>query len=70
LFSPVEIEGRILVDGGIVDNLPVSQVRAMGAKYVIASDVSKRGKINKNPENPLDVVNGHDLHHASARCLD
>jgi len=56
LFSPVEIESRVLVDGGIVDNLPVNQVRAMGAKYVVASDVSKRGKINKNPENPIDVV--------------
>ena len=56
LFSPVEINGQLLVDGGIVDNLPVEQVRAMGARYVIASDVSKRGKINKKPENPFEVL--------------
>lgn len=56
LFSPVEIEGRLLVDGGIVDNLPVEQVKIMGAKYVIASDVSKRGGINKQPGNPLEML--------------
>jgi NTE family protein len=56
LFSPVEIGGRMLVDGGIVDNLPVEQVRLMGAKYVIACDVSKRGKLNKPPSNPFEIV--------------
>lgn len=56
LLSPVEIDGRLLVDGGIVDNLPVEQVKAMGAKYVIASDVSKRGKNNKRPGNPFEML--------------
>jgi len=53
LFSPVEIGGRLLVDGGIVDNLPVEQLRSMGADYVIASDVSRRGASNKNLKTPL-----------------
>ena len=39
VFSPVEIDGRLLVDGGIVDNLPVDVARAMGADIVIAVDV-------------------------------
>lgn len=39
VFTPVELDGRILVDGGIVDNLPVNVVRAMGADIVIAVDV-------------------------------
>ncbi|MCX6056079.1 MAG: patatin-like phospholipase family protein [Chloroflexi bacterium] len=56
LFSPVEINGRLLVDGGIVDNLPVKQVRTMGAKFIIASDVSERGKLSKRPENPFEIV--------------
>ncbi len=34
--APVEIEGRMLVDGGLVDNLPVNVARAMGADIVIA----------------------------------
>ncbi|MGD9782939.1 MAG: patatin-like phospholipase family protein, partial [Kiritimatiellia bacterium] len=38
-FTAVELEGRIFVDGGIVDNLPVDVVKAMGADVVIAVDV-------------------------------
>ncbi len=56
LFSPVEIDGRLLVDGGIVDNLPVDQVRAMGAQYVISSDVSHRGPNTKKPENTFEIM--------------
>ena len=38
-FTAVELDGRIFVDGGIVDNLPVDVVKAMGADVVIAVDV-------------------------------
>lgn len=38
-FTAVEMDGRIFVDGGIVDNLPVDVVKAMGADVVIAVDV-------------------------------
>lgn len=39
VFTSMEIEGHHLVDGGIVDNLPVDVVKAMGADIVIAVDV-------------------------------
>ena len=39
VFTPVEIDGRLLVDGGIVENLPIDVVREMGADIVIAVDV-------------------------------
>lgn len=39
MFAPVEIEGRILGDGGLVNNLPVDVVRAMGADIVIAVNI-------------------------------
>jgi NTE family protein len=35
-FTPVEVEGRVLVDGGLVDNVPVDVSRAMGAEVNIA----------------------------------
>lgn len=38
-FSPVEIEGRILVDGGILNNIPVEVVQNMGANIVLAIDI-------------------------------
>lgn len=38
-FDPVEIDGKLLVDGGISNNIPVSVARAMGADIVIVSDL-------------------------------
>ncbi len=40
IFTPVEIDGRLLVDGGLVNNFPVSDVRRMGADIVIGVDVT------------------------------
>lgn len=42
VFAPVRIDGRILVDGGMSNNLPVSVVREMGADLVIAVDISSQ----------------------------
>jgi NTE family protein len=39
LFKPVEREGELLVDGGLLDNIPAGVVREMGADIVIAVDV-------------------------------
>lgn len=39
LFSPIERRGRLLGDGGLVNNLPVDVARAMGAKQLIAVNV-------------------------------
>ncbi len=38
LFAPVKIHNRCLVDGGILNNLPVDLAREMGAEIVIAVD--------------------------------
>jgi NTE family protein len=39
VFAPVQREGRLLVDGGIADNVPVDIARAMGVDLVIVVDV-------------------------------
>ena len=39
IFLPVEREGRLLVDGGLVNPVPVSTVREMGADFIIAVNV-------------------------------
>ncbi|MEZ5460162.1 MAG: patatin-like phospholipase family protein, partial [Steroidobacteraceae bacterium] len=39
VFVPVEMDGRLLVDGGLADNLPVSVARAMGVDRLIVVDV-------------------------------
>jgi NTE family protein len=39
VFTPVELNGRILADGGMVQNIPVQTVRAMDADVVIAIEL-------------------------------
>ena len=39
LFNPIEINGRMLVDGGVKNNYPVENLKAMGAEYIIGVDV-------------------------------
>ena len=39
LFSPVEIDGKLLIDGGVVNNYPVDEIRKMGADIIIGVDV-------------------------------
>ncbi|NCA81501.1 MAG: patatin [Opitutae bacterium] len=41
VFSPVWVGKRLLVDGGLVNPVPVNVARAMGAQVVIAVDVSQ-----------------------------
>lgn len=40
VYAPVPVDGHLLVDGGLVDNLPVDVARQMGANIVIAVNVS------------------------------
>ncbi len=40
IFAPVEWKGHQLVDGGLVNNLPVTVMRQMGVDYIIAVPVS------------------------------
>ncbi|UCH53989.1 MAG: patatin-like phospholipase family protein [Pseudomonadota bacterium] len=55
VFQPVEHQGRVLVDGGAVDNLPVALARQKGADIVIAVDISQN-VTNFNITNLVDVT--------------
>ncbi len=56
LFTPLEVDGRVLVDGGLLNNLPISVAREMGADYVIAVDLlPKMRGIKHRPKNIFDV---------------
>ncbi|MEA3182745.1 MAG: hypothetical protein QOI59_6268 [Gammaproteobacteria bacterium] len=53
VFSPVERDGRLLVDGGIAENLPIDVAREMGVDILIVVDVGtpllKRDKLSSAP---------------------
>ncbi len=57
VFAPVEIDGRLLVDGGIVENLPVDVAKSMGVDIVIAVDVGFQPVGRKELTSALAVSN-------------
>lgn len=68
IFKPVRINGRWLFDGALVNPIPVSVCRALGARYVIAVnlnfDILGRGGIlsqNELDHGPVDDVDGDDF---------
>ena len=40
VYAPANLNGRLLVDGGVANNLPVSVAREMGADIIIAVDIT------------------------------
>ncbi len=69
IFKPVRIKGTWLFDGALVNPVPVTVCRAMGARYVIAvnlnSDMCARGTVlpgldayETQEETPLEPVKG------------
>jgi NTE family protein len=66
LFTPVIHQGRLLVDGGLVNPVPVSLARAMGADIVIAVDLN--ADIMRKHMKPVDLsqtelkVQTHEVH--------
>jgi NTE family protein len=57
VFAPVEREGRLLVDGGIADNVPVDIARAMGVDVVIAVDVGTPLQTRRELSNAAAISN-------------
>ncbi|NTU76043.1 MAG: patatin-like phospholipase family protein [Anaerolineaceae bacterium] len=57
LFTPVETDdGKMLIDGGVIDNLPAELVRAMGADYVIGVDVSEHDFPIEKPTGTIEML--------------
>ncbi len=55
IFNPTTINDKMLVDGGIVENVPINTVKKMGADYVIGVDLNANHKYEK-PKNIVDVA--------------
>jgi NTE family protein len=63
IFTPVELHGRVLADGGMVQNIPVETVRDMGADSVVAVelhyppvDVAQLGSLSGVLFRAIDVM--------------
>ena len=60
LLTPVKVDGKVLVDGGIVDNFPVEKMKEKGVDYIIGVNVSAGLKdiedLNTLPEILLQIA--------------
>ena len=56
MFSPIKLENKILVDGGIMSVVPVETCRSMGADFIIAVNVSQRMKKKYDYQNAVDIL--------------
>ena len=41
VFTPVEVDGRLLIDGGFINNFPADHLKKMGADIIIGIDVQR-----------------------------
>jgi NTE family protein len=57
VLEPVNIDGQLLVDGGIANNMPIDVVKAMGADIVIAIDIGSPLLDKDDINDTLDVIN-------------
>jgi len=57
VFAPVEINGQLLVDGGMVDNIPVDVAREMGVDRVIVVDIGTPLRGRKELSTVFDILN-------------
>lgn len=61
IFIPVEIQDKFLVDGGIVENVPISPLKKMGADIIVAIDLNGQFA-PKKPDNIIEVLlNSYDF---------
>jgi NTE family protein len=56
IFSPMEIDGRLYIDGGVVNNFPVDRVKEMGADILIGVDVGFRPKTAEDNINFIGMI--------------
>jgi len=57
VFAPVELQERLLVDGGIAENLPIDVAREMHADILIVSDVSYPLQPRESLDSALTISN-------------
>lgn len=55
-LEPIEINGQLLVDGGIINNMPVDVARSMGADIIIAVDIGSPLLTKNEINSTVDVL--------------
>ncbi len=55
IFVPAKLDGRMLVDGGLVENVPISPLKGMGAEVLVAVNLNGATRYDQ-PQSVIDVI--------------
>jgi NTE family protein len=56
IFKPIDIHGEMLIDGGLLENVPIMLTREMGAETIIAVDLFTASHSHRTPDNLVDLL--------------
>ena len=56
VFPPVVVDGQAYIDGGVVDNVPISRALALGAQRIFVLHVGNFARPRQLPRRPIDVL--------------
>lgn len=74
LFQPVEIGGRVLIDGGVVNNYPIEEMKAKGVDVIIGIDVqdglANRDDLNSAVSVLLQINNYRTVHAMESKAKE
>jgi NTE family protein len=61
LFEPMELEGKLLIDGGVLNNYPIDELKSLGANFIVGVDVqhdlSNRASLGSATDILLQISN-------------
>ena len=56
IFTPVKWNKHLLVDGGLIDNVPAGLIERQSVDYIIAVNVGAQGPLLKEPDNIFEIL--------------
>jgi len=56
LFEPAEVDGQILIDGGVLNNYPIMEVKQLGADIIIGVDVQHGLRDRESLKSATDIL--------------
>ncbi|MCL1827797.1 MAG: patatin-like phospholipase family protein [Candidatus Cloacimonetes bacterium] len=57
IFLPIEVGGRLLIDGGVTQNLPADIAHDLGSDFIIAFKTNTELNSRENLKNPIQILN-------------
>ncbi len=58
VFVPADVDGKLYIDGGVLERMPCELTRELGAEVVVGIDIEHRGQKQPKPKNTPETIQG------------